>query len=322
MEARWLSRSLGILALLFSLTGFSAPSWQQWLQDFKQEAVTDGIAPQLLDEVFSGWRPNPRVLKLDRNQPEKRLTFLKYRNTRGEPYRIKLGQRELKKHRYLLRDISQTYGVSPCFILSLWGLETSYGRYMGRFSTIKSLATLAFDSRRSQFFRKQLLYALHMVNDGHIHHKDLKGEWAGGTGHPQFLPSSWHHYAIDHDGDGRKDIWNNLGDVFASIANYLKQNGWQANTPWAIEVKLPRHFDMQQASLKIKKPAGEWLQQGVQIKKGEARPAAQLSASIIRPYGGPSFMVFNNFRVIMKWNRSTYYAGTVGYVADKICRRR
>lgn len=312
----------GTLLALTLQSAYSAPtqSWNSWVSDFKQEALADGISSYLLDEVFNGWRPNPSVVSLDRNQPERRLTYLKYRNTRGEPYRITLGKRELKKYNPLLTEVSDHFGVSKCYILSLWGLETSYGRYMGRFSTIKALATLAYDGRRAQFFRKELLYALHMVNDGHVDHRDLKGEWAGATGHPQFLPSSWHKYAVDYNGDGRKDIWNTMGDVFASIANYLHQNGWQSGQPTSVEVTLPKNFPEDLVSLKISKPLHEWMQMGIKIKRnGQPMPDTNLQASVVSPYGGPDFLVFNNFKVIMRWNRSTYYAGTVKYVADKIC---
>ncbi len=311
----------GLLTLLtISATAAPKQSWNSWVSSFKQDAMADGISSYLLDEVFNGWRPNPRVVSLDRNQPERRLTFLKYRNTRGEPYRITLGKRELRKHNKLLTEVSQEYGVSKCYLLSFWGLETSYGRYMGRFSTIKALATLAYDGRRATFFRKELLYALHMVNDGHVNHKDLKGEWAGATGHPQFLPSSWHKFAVDYNNDGRKDIWNSMGDVFASIANYLHQNGWQANQPISVEATMPRNFPKDLVSLKITKPVHEWLAMGVKIKhNGQPMPDENMQASVVRPHGGPDFLVFNNFKVIMRWNRSTYYAGTVKYVADKIC---
>jgi lytic murein transglycosylase len=205
-------------------------------------------------------------------------------------------------------------------MMSLWGLETSYGHYKGRFSVIQSLATLAYDSRRSTFFRRELILALHILNQGHIDLPNFKGEWAGGSGHPQFIPSSWHHYAVDYNGDGQKDIWNNMPDAFASIANYLKKNGWKRNGRWAIEVVLPRHFDSHLLSRKVVKPAWKWKALGV---KGISRqvPDTNINASVIYPDGGPALMVFNNFNVIMRWNRSIYYAGTVGYIAERICRR-
>ncbi|MCB1827994.1 MAG: lytic murein transglycosylase, partial [Coxiellaceae bacterium] len=278
--------------------------------------------PQVVDDALRGIKePHRKVLHYDRTQPEKRLTFLKYRNTRASAYRIKLGQSELKKHQAILEKVSRHYGVSECFIVSLWGLETSYGRFMGSFPVIHSLATLAYDNRRAKFFRKQLFYALHILNDGHVQLSDFKGEWAGASGHPQFLPSSWHHYAVDFNGDGRKDIWKSLPDVFASIANYLHKNGWKPNEPWMIPVSIPASFDKDLLTRKVTKSIKEWEALGVRPAAGETLPSGNYQVSIIQPYGGPTMMIFNNFKVIMKWNRSTYYAGTVGYMAEKVCKR-
>jgi len=264
--------------------------------------------------------PSRRVLRYDRNQPEKRLTFLKYRNTRADAYRITIGRKELRRYKPLLNEISKRYGVSTCFIVSLWGLESSYGRFMGSFPVIQSLATLAYDPRRSQFFRKQLFHALHILNDGHVNLKDFKGEWAGASGHPQFLPSSWNNFAVDYNGDGKKDIWGTLSDVFASIANYLAKNGWQAGQPWAIAVSVPRGVSSYVNS-KQALPISKWRELGIRTFKNRPWPNDSLQAELVRPSGGPSFLIFNNFKVIMKWNRSIYYAGTVGYMAEKICGR-
>lgn len=306
---------------LFSVQTLAKQSWSEYLKGLRQEAISQGIRPEVFDRAFDGIKaPSRKVLYLDRTQPEKRLTFLKYRNTRADAFRIKLGQRELRKYNPLLTEVSQRFGVSECFIVSIWGLETSYGRFMGSFPVIHSLATLAYDNRRAAFFRKQLFHALHILNDGHVQLKDFKGEWAGASGHPQFLPSSWNHYAVDYNGDGRKDIWKTLPDVFASIANYLHKNGWKAGEPWAIPVTTPANFNKDLMSLKVTKSISEWKRLGVHAQKGEL-PSTNYEVSIIRPYGGPTMMVFNNFKVIMKWNRSTYYAGTVGYMAESVCKR-
>jgi membrane-bound lytic murein transglycosylase B len=313
------------LLFFVSFNVFSAEkkqSWSEWVKVLRAEAIAQGIRPALFDQIFSKIeRPSRSVLAYDRNQPEKRLTFLKYRNTRADKYRIVVGRREYRKYKALLNKVSHEYGVSACFITSLWGLETSYGSYMGKFPVIQSLATLAYDKRRAKFFRKQLLYALHILNEGHVKNKDFKGEWAGASGHPQFLPSSWHYYAVDYNGDGKRDIWKTLPDVFASIANYLVKNGWQNNKPWAILVKAPASVT-HMANKKVVKSLSEWQTLGVKTWKGQPWPnMPNLEAELIRPYGGPDILIFNNFKVIMKWNRSTYYAGTVGYLAEKICGR-
>lgn len=300
-------------------TLFAVEPWTVWVKQVRAEAIAQGIRPQLFDEVFNGMTPSSAHIQLDRKQPEKRLTYIEYRNSRADNYRIKLGRQEYKKYAALLNEIGNDYGVDPCFITAIWGLETSYGRFLGSYPVIRSLATLAYDARRAEFFRRELFYALHILNEGHIKNKDFKGEWAGASGHPQFLPSSWHNYAVDYNGDNHRDIWNTYSDVFASMANYLSQNGWQPNQALSVEVTLPPYFDANLASLKIEKPVSEWLAMGIR-PMGRVADRRAMSA-IITPDGGPAYMVFNNFKVLMTWNRSIYYAGTVGYMADKICQR-
>ncbi|MGD9152077.1 MAG: lytic murein transglycosylase [Gammaproteobacteria bacterium] len=312
-----------ILSLLIILTCLTPTlsnaqrqqSWHSWIQQVKQEAITQGIDSQLLDRVFDGMTPSKKHLQLDRSQPEKRITYLKYRNTRGDAFRIKLGKIEYRKHKQLIDTIGHSFGVDPCFIVAIWGLESSYGRFRGHFPVIQSLATLAYSSRRAAFFRKELFLALHILNEGHIELHNFKGEWAGATGQAQFLPSSWFKYAVDYNRDGRKDIWETPGDIFASIANYLAKNGWQAGQPCSIVVSLPHNFDQSLLTLKVTKTVREWEQLGVQLH-GTINP--NLPASIIHPYGGPDMMVFNNFKVLMRWNYSSYYAGTIEYMANKI----
>jgi len=296
-------------------------SWSVWIQQLRTEALSEGISPDVFDAAFAGVTPMRRVISLDRGQPERRLTYLKYRSTRAKAYRINLGKRKFKKYGPKLRNIGREYGVDPCIIASLWGLESSYGHYMGHFPVIRALATLAYDDRRAAFFRKELLLALHILNDGHVTLAKFKGEWAGGSGHPQFLPSSWHRYAVDYDKDGRKDIWGTHDDVFASIANYLASNGWTQGQPWGLEVYLPDGFDESQIGYDTKKPLSAWIAQGVTPLRGRSFPKTDWEASILQPYGGPALLVFDNFRVILRYNRSTFYAGTVSYMADKICRR-
>lgn len=320
-------RIVGYILLLccFWLSGYAdnaAQPWKQWVQQLRQEALQQGIRPEVFDEVFATiHQPSPQVIRLDRTQPEKRITFAQYRASRADNYRIQIGRREYQKNSQLLHEVGSYYGVNPCFIVSLWGLETSYGKFMGKFPVIQSLATLAYDTRRAAFFRKQLLYALQIVNEGHVDLKDFKGEWAGGTGQPQFLPSNWHDYAVDYNQDGRKDIWTTKADVFASIANFLKQQGWQTETPWAIEVNVPIGAQAYENTKEIKTIA-EWKLLGLTTDNGRPWPVdTQLTAHLVHPTDGPSFLTFQNFDVLMKWNRSTYYAGTVGYMAEQICGR-
>ena len=308
--------------LMLSPVVNAKPSWSQWVQTFRSEAIADGIDARFFDDLFRNLQPNQSVIHFDNTQPEKRLSFQKYLHTRASPDRIAIGRQEYKRHQVLLEDIGRHYQVDPCFIVSFWGMESSYGRFMGNFPVIRSLATLAYDNRRAEFFRKELKIALHILMDGHVSQDRFKGEWAGASGQPQFLPSSWQKYAVDYDHDGRKDIWSSHPDVFASIANYLVMNGWNANQPWALEVQLPGHFDMSQEGKDKPKSVSEWQRQGVRLSNGGALPHPELEAAIVQPYGGPTFLAYKNYRVIMTYNNSIYYAGAIGYMADSICRRR
>lgn len=316
-------KKLIILALiLLSSSVFAAENWRDFVAKVRVDALAEGIRPAIFDRAFADiHKPVRRVVNLDRSQPETRLTFKKYRRTRIDNYRIVLGVRYYKKHRATLEKIGAEFGVNPCLITALWGIESSYGNFKGSFPVIASLATLAYDGRRSDFFRKELLLALHILNEEHVKFADFKGEWAGASGHSQFLPSSWHKYAVDYNGDGSKDIWNNLNDVFASIANYLKGNGYQQGQPWGIEVNLPPGFDQSLVERKQKYPLDQWLTMGVKAKPGFEYPTMNVQASVITPYGGPAFLAFNNFDVIKSYNNSTYYAASVGYLADKICQK-
>ena len=246
---------------------------------------------------------------------------MEYRQTRADQARIRLGRQEYQKNQTLLNQISKSYGVDSCFVVALWGLETDYGHFMGNFSVPQSLATLAYDSNRKAFFRHELIEALHILQDGQVSLQNFKGEWAGASGHPQFLPTSWYKYAVDFKGDGRKDIWKTLPDALASIANYLAKNGWQAGQPWGVEVTLPADFDSALIGKTVVKPVSAWRSLGVRISSDSAAAISdQLPASIIQLNGGPALMVFNNFRALQTWNDSNYYVSTVGYLADQICR--
>ncbi len=314
-----------IAASVFMLVNPAAQAgqnWNQWVADVRQEALNQGISEHTFDQAFEKiHQPSRRVKGLSRSQPESRLTYKKYRNTRADNYRIVIGRKRYKQNKELIDHIARDFAVDPCFIVSFWGMETSYGSYMGNFPVIQSLATLAYESNRQEFFRKQLFYALHILNDGHVSLANFKGEWAGASGQPQFLPSSFMKFAVDYDGDGRKDIWESKPDVFASIANYMKQHGWHSGEPWAIKVKLPAQFNKDLEGKSIVKPVSEWNALGVRTLDGKPLPYQNLTASVVEPYGGPVFLAFPNYKMILRYNNSIYYAGAIGYMADKICNR-
>ncbi len=319
---KWLRYQL-LGVLLLGMQGVIAQqSWKSWVAEVRQEALNQGISSQVFDTAFADiHEPSRQVKGLARSQPEHRLTYTKYLHSRADNYRIAMGRKHYANNKVLLDTIAQEFGVDPCFIVSFWGMETSYGTYMGNFPVIKSLATLAFESNRPAFFRKQLFLALHIVNEGHVSLQRFKGEWAGASGQPQFLPSSWLEFAVDYDGDGRKDIWDSKPDVFASIANYMQKNGWHLGEPWAIHVKLPANFDANLSGKTIIKPVSEWQALGVKTLQGQSLPHQELSASVVQPEGGPIFLAFPNYKMILRYNNSIYYAGAIGYMADKICNR-
>lgn len=314
-----------VCCLIFTISQVFASSqnWKNFLEGVRKEALSQGISAALLDQAFADLKePSRQVKGLSRSQPEHRLTFSKYLHTRADGYRVAMGRKNYLKNKVLLDEIGERFGVDPCFIVSFWGMETSYGTYMGNFPVIRSLATLAYESKRPEFFRKELLLALHIVNDGHVSLKDFKGEWAGASGQPQFLPSSWVKYAVDYDGDGHKDIWKSKPDVFASIANYMKKNGWKKGEVWAVHAKLPSGFDKSLEGKTIVKPVSEWNKLGVRTTEGQSLPYPHLEASIVQPSGGPVFLAYPNYKMILRYNNSIYYAGAIGYMADRICNRK
>ena len=306
--------------LLFAVPG-SAEDFQIWLGKLRVEAEGKGIAQSVLDEALAGIQPIPRVIELDRRQPEFTLTFTQYRDRVVPQSRIKKGRVKYQENRDLLEEIGGKIGVQPRFIVALWGIETDFGRVTGGFKVIPALATLAHDGRRSAFFRKELLNALQILHEGHIAPKEMMGSWAGAMGQSQFMPSSFLAHAVDYDGDGRRDIWTTRPDVFASAANYLAKSGWRADQTWGREVKLPRDFDFALADLKVRKPIGGWQALGVRQPDGGDLPTRQLSASIVLPEKGkmsPAYLVYSNYRTTLRWNRSTYFALAVGLLSDGI----
>lgn len=305
-----------------------AGAFRSWLVGFRQEAQREGISARTLDAAFAEVTLQPRVLELDRAQPERRLTFDEYRQRVLNEQRVRDGRAMYAQHRALLEEIGRAYGVQPRFIVALWGLETSYGRNTGGFEVIDSLATLAFEGRRADFFRGELLKALKIVDQGHIGVHEMRGSWAGAMGQNQFMPSSFLTFAVDQNRDGRIDIWRTLPDVFASAANYLAKEGWNADETWGRAVRAPRSLDARETGLNVKKSLQEWQALGVRAADGGPLPKADLQASLVfpgatpeNPKAGEAYLVYDNYRVIMRWNRSTYFATTVGILADRIGER-
>ncbi|MEE8444796.1 MAG: lytic murein transglycosylase [Alphaproteobacteria bacterium] len=294
-------------------------AFEDWLADLKAEAAGTGIDRQTLAESLDGIAPIPRIIELDRNQPEFSLTFRQYVDRVAPASRIKRGRRLLAQNRTLLRAISADYGVPPQMIVALWGIESDFGRLTGGFQVIPALATLAYDGRRSKFFRRELLYALRIIDEGHISAAEMAGSWAGAMGQSQFMPSSFINFAVDRDGDGRKNIWTNRPDIMASAANLLVGGGWKAGRIWGRPVRLPKSFNFAVAGLDTRKKLSEWQALGIRRMDGRDLPKADMQASLILPDGPHSaFLVYDNYRAILNWNRSHYFALTAGYLADRI----
>jgi len=308
--------------LLFTpfLSFSSDNGFSYWLAELRAEAKLKGISDKTLDSALAGLKPIQKVIRLDRSQPEFTLDFQSYLKSRVTKKRIKAGRKMLIKHSDILEKVEQRYGVHPRFLMAIWGLETNYGNYTGGFPVIGALATLAFDSRRGNFFRSELLNALTILDQGHINIKNMRGSWAGAMGQVQFMPSTFSRFAIDADGDGRKDIWKNLDDAFSSAANFLAGSGWQRGITWGIEVRLPSDFNRNLAGLDKKKSVNDWQAIGVRGTDGKDLPAENITASVVLPSKNnkPAFLVFQNYRSILKWNRSHSYALSVCRLADSI----
>ncbi|MCJ7776385.1 MAG: lytic murein transglycosylase, partial [Desulfobulbaceae bacterium] len=228
------------------------------------------------------------------------------------------GRKRFHEHRDLLTRISKKYGVQPEFIVAFWGIETRYGECTGSFPVLAAVATLAYDGRRSRYFRKEFLNALKILDGGHISAENMNGSWAGAMGQVQFMPSSFQSYAVDYDGDGRIDIWNNVGDALASAANYLARSGWEEGQGWGQEIQLPERFNKKLINSRTKKSFSEWQKMGISAKEFLQDP--NLQTSIVQPdgQGGRTFLVYPNYLVILKWNRSNFFAVAVGTLADGV----
>lgn len=314
---------LGFLALVLCTIGVAqaqTQSFDEWLTGLRQEALGRGISVATLNQALANIEPLQRVLELDRSQPEFVQTFTRYTSLRISAAQIARGQTLMSEHRALLERVRDRYGVQPQYLVSFWALESNFGSATGGFSVVNALATLAFDPRRSDMFRQELLTALQIIDAGHIGAARMTGSWAGAMGQLQFMPSTFMHYAVDGDGDGRIDIWSSLPDVFYSAANFLSASGWHGDERWGREVRLPANFDFALSGTEVRKTVNAWRALGITQPDGGALPVATLPASIVIPAGaeGPAFLVYNNFRTTMVWNRSIFYALAVGHLADRL----
>jgi membrane-bound lytic murein transglycosylase B len=315
--------ALAAAALAFpSTAGAAREDFTSWLDAVVHEARSRGISKATIDASFDGVTPIERIIDLDRGQPRKPAEFCGYMRRRLTDTRISRGRDMLAEHRELLKQVSAKYGVPERFIVALWGLETNFGDYTGDYRVIDALATLAYDERRGPMFRKQLFAALHIVDQGHQQPERMTGSWAGAMGQVQFMPTTFLDFAVDHDGDGRKDVWTNLADSFASAAHYLKRSGWRSGETWGREVKLPSALRGDGASLKRKRSVDHWRAAGVRRIDGGALPSASMRGSVVLPdkNSARAFLVYSNFHTLLRWNNSTFFGISVGALADELSR--
>ncbi|MFC4259940.1 lytic murein transglycosylase [Marinobacter lacisalsi] len=294
-------------------------SFDQCLKDIEQRAVSEGVSRDTARRVLARAEFLPRVIELDRRQPEFTTTFADYLGRRVSETRIEKGREMLEQHRDLLDRVSRETGVPPAYLVSFWGLETNYGSYFGKMPVPSSLATLACDKRRGTYFSGELVSALKIIDEGAIEPERMEGSWAGAMGHVQFMPSVFLRHATDADNDGRRDLWNSVPDAMMSAGRFLQSMGWDPQYRWGREVLLPEDFDYS-LSGQGRLGLARWNQLGVTDVHGNPLAEEPIDAKLVVPAGhrGPAFLAYDNFRVIMGWNRSEYYAIAVGHLADRI----
>lgn len=295
-------------------------SFEQWRSRFRTLALGRGISAATFDQAFAGVQPDPAVIAADRSQPEFTKPVWEYLESAVSPLRVRNGKSLLIQQAGLLASLEARYGIEPARLVAFWGMESNYGNNMGNKGVIRSLATLAYEGRRPDFAQDQLIAALGILQHGDVTTDRMIGSWAGAMGQTQFIPTTYDQYAVDFDGDGRRDIWGSTADALASTANYLKASGWQDGKPWGYEVRVPANFDYSLADMGVRKSLAEWNALGIQ-GLGLPQPAAQPSdsASLLLPAGhrGPAFLVFNNFRTILKYNNSSSYALGVALLSER-----
>lgn len=301
------------------------PGFDEWLKGFRSEAAAAGIRGDVIDLAFDGVVMNQRVFELNDNQPEFARSVWDYLDSAVSAKRIADGRARVAENKALLDRVEAEFGVDQEIIGAIWGLESSYGAVMGDHDVIGALATLGWKGRRTGYGREQLIGALKILQNGYAGRAQLRGSWAGAMGQTQFIPTTYLAYAVDHGGDGQRNIWTDLDDVFASTANYLRASDYRRGAPWGFEVRLPEGFDFALADVDVSKATIEWA--GAGVAGVNVNLAADIDPNtrgrIFLPAGakGPAFIVFENFEAILKYNRSTSYALAVGLLADHLAGR-
>lgn len=299
----------------------SPESFADWRETFRQQALEQGVPAELFDRIFADMQPDPAVIRADRSQPEFTRPVWEYLDGALSAQRLGTGQRMLVRHAQSLDAIEQRYGVDRHILVAIWGLESNFGNNIGDRNVMRSLATLAYEGRRPDFAQTELLAAIDIVRHGDVAAENMIGSWAGAMGQTQFIPSTYNRYAVDFDGDGKRDVWRSSVDALGSAAHYLSASNWQPGQPWGMEVAVPRNFDYSLADMAVRKTVSEWAQLGLVKVDGDTLEAslAERHASLLLPagYRGPAFLVLNNFRSILRYNNSTSYALAIGLLSER-----
>ena len=312
---------LRFLCLVFLTTSVFAnsQSFEDFLNQVRKTATEQGVSKATIDKAFFGLTPNLDILKSDSAQAEFNQNFWHYVNKRVSQVRLNNGNDTLKQNASLLNKTSQKYGVPAYVLVAFLGLESNYGNYMGNENLVRSLATLAYDPRRSGFFTKEFIALLKLIDKNTIP-LDAKGSWAGAMGAVQFMPTNVIAYGVDANNDGKVNLWNDKEDIYASAANFLNKLGWEKGEKWGREASIPKNFDYRLTGLETKRTVNEWAALGVLRGNGSRLPKSNFKASLIVPMGhrGPAFLVYRNFDTILGWNRSILYALSVAYLSDRL----
>jgi lytic murein transglycosylase len=315
-----------LAAMLLAQSAIASPrcrntgSFETWLAKFKQDAAAQGVSHRAISAALDGVTFDPAIIRRDSGQAVFQQSFLQFAGRMTSAGRYQNGLRQLKAKADLLSRIEQRFGVPPPVVVALWGLESDYGAYKGKpYHIIQSVATLAYDCRRSDFFRKQLMGALRIVDRGDLQPDQMIGNWAGELGPTQFTPADYFERGVDFDGDGRVDMIHSVPDALASAANLLKSFGWRGGQPWLQEVRVPAQMPWQESGLEHQYPRSRWVQWGVTAAHGRL-PADSLSASLILPMGhlGPAFLAYPNFNAYIQWNSAIVYSTTAAYFATRL----
>jgi membrane-bound lytic murein transglycosylase B len=310
--------SLTTLPLVVNATGNN--NFIQCINNLQVKAKSAGYSGYIVNDIIPALAPIKRVIELDQRQPEFSQSFADYLKLRLTNYHIQTGRKKLAEHKELFDRLSKKYGIPAQYLVSFWGLETNFGRNKGKMSVLNSLATLACDERRSEYFTAELFDLFYLIDNKTVTTKQLAGSWAGAMGHMQFMPSALKKYALDGDDDGKVDVWQSEADALTSAANYLNSIGWLEKERWGRQVQLPKNFAFQQVEFDQFYPLATFTALGVTRINGSALSDYKIDAELVLPAGagGPAFLVYPNFNVIMKWNLSENYALSVGLLANRI----